>query len=542
MLRKWTLAVTVALMGVMLFSVVVSAQTEPVAEGESPFFAMPISQEWTDLNTGEYHWYGFTYDFDETYDELEVRVYAVPQGSAVVTVRNKDQARLWEQDGTHVHVGCCTEVDIDNKVYDDEDEDFDVDKDYGDETVRAPYMSWTAADFASGQYYIVVNAAEGFGDEISYRLEVLGQGVFSEPAVVELTTEPATALKTAAPEMAETPVMMEAPVAMTAQAGESPYFAMPISEEWTDLGVNAQHWYAFTYDFDETYDGLEVRVHADPAKSAVVTIRNGDQARLWAQDGTEKHLGCCTEVDIDNKVYDDEDEDFDEDKNYGDETVAASYMRWAADELASGKYYIVVSPAAGLTEDISYRLEVIGKGVSSEQATMEPTIEPVAALPAAAPAMESAPVAHIGESPFSAMPITTEWRSVDAGDQQWFAFTYDEDETYGTLELRVYADPDQSTVVTVRNEAQAELWIQDGTQEHFGCCTPIDIDNKVFDDEDEDFDEDKDYGDETVRAPYMRWAADDLASGQYYIVVALAEGEQGPAMYRLELFGEGVDS
>ena len=217
-------------------------------------------------------------------------------------------------------------------------------------------------------------------------------------------------------------------------------------------------------------------------------------------------------------------------------------MRRAADELASGKYYIVVSPAAGLTEDISYRLEVIGKGVSSEQATMEPTIEPVAALPAAAPAMESAPVAHIGESPFSAMPITTEWRSVDAGDQQWFAFTYDEDETYGTLELRVYADPDQSTVVTVRNEAQAELWIQDGTQEHFGCCTPIDINNKVFDDEDEDFDEDKDYGDETVRAPYMRWAADDLASGQYYIVVALAEGEQGPAMYRLELFGEGVDS
>jgi hypothetical protein len=536
MLRKWTFVAALVLIALLAFSANVAAQEEPVANGESPFFAMPISQEWTDLSVGEYHWYAFTYDFDDRYDRLEVRVTADPPESAVVTIRNKDQARLWEQDGTHVHVGCCTKVDIDNKVYDDEDEDFDADKDYGDKTVTAPYMSWAADDLASGEYYIVVNAAEGFDNEISYRLEVLGQGVFSEPAVVEVTAEPVTALKTAA-------TMMEAPVAMAAHAGERPFFAMPISQEWNNLSADQQHWYAFTYDFDENYGPLEVIVHADPAKSAIVTIRNEDQARLWAQDGTQEHVGCCTELEIDNKVYDDEDEDFDEDKDYGDQRVKAPYMHWAADELASGKYYIVVSRAAGFTGDIAYRLEVMGEGVFSEQATVEPAAESVAVLPAAAPAMElAAQAVRAGESPALALPITTEWVSVAAGEPDWYAFTYDDDDTYGPLELRVYADPEQSAVVTVRNQAQAELWVQDGAEEHFGCCTPADIANKVFDDEGDDFDEDKDYGDRTVQAPYMRWAADDLASGQYYIVVALAEGAEGPAMYRLEVFGEGVDS
>jgi hypothetical protein len=398
-------------------------------------------------------------------------------------------------------------------------------------------FNWLGSFVNAGEYYVVVkNEAD---DTSYYTLDVKGKEVHFPDAPVAMEPAPETSVAA----MAAAPAMMEAPVAMTEKAGESPFFAMPISEEWTDLNPGAQHWYAFTYDFDETYGPLEVLVYASPPQSAVVTIRNEDQARLWTQDGTEKHVGCCTNVNIDNKVYDDEGEDFDVDKFYGDKTVDAPFMRWAANNLASGKYYIVVSPAAGMTEDISYRLEVLGEGVFSEQAMVEPAAEPAATLPAAAPAIEAATqAARAGESPALAMPITTEWMSVEADAPHWYAFTYDADDTYGPLDLRVYAEPAKSAVVTVRNEDQARLWAQTGEHAHFGCCTNLNIDNKVYDNEGEDFDVDKFYGDETVRAPYMRWAADDLASGQYYIVVALAEGEQGPAMYRLELSGEGVDS
>lgn len=134
-------------------------------------------------------------------------------------------------------------------------------------------------------------------------------------------------------------------------------------------------------------------------------------------------------------------------------------------------------------------------------------------------------------NPDSAMSLTDAWTSVEEEQYHWYGFTYDDDETHGAVEIRVYADPEESVAVTVRNEDQARLWEQEGEHEHFGCCTAAYV--KVDEDEDEDGEK---------KLPYMLWKADDLASGQYYIVIGVPEGKEGPAMYRIEMSGEGVSS
>jgi hypothetical protein len=226
----------------------------------------------------------------------------------------------------------------------------------------------------------------------------------------------------------------------------------------------------------------------------VVTVRNEDQARLWEEEGEEEHFGCCTAVFIDEE--DDEKEGF---------------MQWAADDLASGHYYIVVGKDEGFSGDIAYRIEVEGEGFISE--------------PVAAAAEAMMPADEQGSGPALAMQITDEEMMLEAGQHQWFAFTYDYDEDHIPLMIRVFADPAEAAVVTVRNADQARLWEQEGEHEHFGCCTAVFIDEE--DDEKEGF---------------MQWTADDLASGQYYIVVGLAEGMESPATYHLEITGEGVSS
>jgi hypothetical protein len=478
MLRKWTFAVALVAVAVLVFSAAAFAQTAPGAGPDNPLLP---DGTWTKVPASGEIWYIFHEEGDG--ETVNVDMKMVPNGGVSFEIWTPENLRDWAAEEEFDAVGegtmsCNCEPEDELGKY-----------------------NWTGSFVESGDYLVVVknemDAASYFtldvtGKEVSLPL----RGIAAAPA----------------PEPAAAPAMAEEPVALAEGAGESPAFAMPISQEWTNLGEGGYHWYAFTYDQDEDYKPLEIRVFADPADAAVVTLRNEEQARLWAEEGEDAHFGCCTTAYIDPAEEDDE----------------LPYMRWMADNLASGQYYIVVSPAEGLTGDINYRLEVLGEGVFSEgMAQAAPAVEPVAAAaPAAEPVIEPiALAAEEGSGPALAMSLTDQMMTLEKDHAQWYAFTYDYDEDFGPLEVRVYADPAAAAVVTVRNLEQARLWEQEGENEHFGCCTTVFIDEE--DDEKE---------------PYMRWMADNLASGEYYIVVDLAQGFEGPATFRLEVLGEGVSS
>jgi hypothetical protein len=458
MLRKWTVAIALVLIAVLALGTTAMAQ-EPA---EGPDEAGAPSGMWTKIGVDEEHWYRF-HDEGEEDEECHVSMKMVPNGKVAFEVWTEDNLQDWADEEEFDAVGagsrsCGCEAE--------------------DELGR---FNWCGSFVQAGDYWVVVT---NDNDDVSYyTLDITGKHVTFP---TEEARQPAVEAETAEADMAEE--------SLSLAEGEGPDFAVPVTEEWTTLAEGAHHWYDFTYDSDPDYGPLIIRVFADPAEAAVVTVRNEDQARLWEEEGEEEHFGCCTAVFIDEE--DDEKEGF---------------MQWAADDLASGHYYIVVGKDEGFSGDIAYRIEVEGEGFISE--------------PVAAAAEAMMPADEQGSGPALAMQITDEEMMLEAGQHQWFAFTYDYDEDHIPLMIRVFADPAEAAVVTVRNADQARLWEQEGEHEHFGCCTAVFIDEE--DDEKEGF---------------MQWTADDLASGQYYIVVGLAEGMESPATYHLEITGEGVSS
>jgi hypothetical protein len=268
------------------------------------------------------------------------------------------------------------------------------------------------------------------------------------------------------------------------------------------LADGQTHWYAFNYDFDEDVtQPVEVKLYAEPADSAVLTIRNAEQAELWRQEGEEAHVGCCTVQALNND----------------DDT---KYAVWSGKLDSSGTYYIVVDEAENVMGPIRYRFTIDGPNVSFPSAPMTPATQ--AAAPAEEPASEDAAIEVTGSGPDFAMTPTSEWTQIEDGEYQWYAFNYDFDEDRTQpVEIKLYAEPEKSVVLTIRNAEQAELWRQEGKQEHLGCCTT----QELRDDED---------------TPYMVWAGKPDSSGTYYIVAELAENAMGPANYRFTIEGEGV--
>ena len=87
-------------------------------------------------------------------------------------------------------------------------------------------------------------------------------------------------------------------------------------------------------------------------------------------------------------------------------------------------------------------------------------------------------------------------------------------------EIRMYSEPENGAILTVRNAEQADMWREDGTHEHVGCCTVQDL----GDDEETD---------------YALWAGTLDSSGTYYIVVEPAKDVVGPVSYMFTIEGEG---
>jgi hypothetical protein len=322
-----------------------AAALAPVAltemAGSAPDYALVPTGAWTELAADAEHWYVFDFDYDKEIDKpVSIRLFNEPYEDVVLTVRNAEQADLWRRDGKAEHFGCCSLVDVDN-----------------DGDGKLDYSEWAGSLRESGRYYIVIEPAEGTKTASYYRFTLTGDNL-TFPRLVEETAGVVTTV--AEPKPAPEPVAMAEPVMEAAEPaglmGTGPDFAMKPTEEWMQLEKDQQHWYKFKYDDDDDYT-MPVIIHmfTNPSDAAILTVRNGDQAEAWRQDGENLHFGCCTAA----KTSTGDEE--------GDEKIDEkdlAYAQWSADLTESGEYFIVIEHAKNVDEPGFYRFEISGDGVA----------------------------------------------------------------------------------------------------------------------------------------------------------------------------------
>lgn len=462
----------------------VQAQTPT---GTGPDNAMVPSNEWKELKVGDFHWYAFRFDYDEARagEPIEIRLYSEPFDSAVLTLRNEAQAELWRRDGKQEHFGCCT------LVQDDKNNDGKPD-----------HALWSGALRATGTYYIVVEPARNVTPPVRYRFEISGKGI-SFPGAV---TQPAAARSVAPPAELKAKVL-------SSLVGTGPDYAMSPTSEWKELKSGQFHWYTFNFGYDEKRENpvIEIRLYSSPNAGAILTLRNEEQATLWRKDGKHESFGRAMPADIDR-----------------DKNGEADYGLWAGTLRVSGKYYIVVEHSKDFSQPVYYSFTLKGEGVSFPTVVAQPA--PAApAAPAAAPVLVEPQPRVIspltGTGPDFAMRPTDEWRTLQEGEFHWYAFrfAYDEKRADQPIEIRIYSNPFDGAVLTVRNAEQADQWRKEGVHQHFGCCTPVN----------EDLDKDG-------KPDYALWAGTLRLSGTYYIVVEHPRSVSGPVNYHFTIQGEGV--
>ncbi|MGL4649943.1 MAG: hypothetical protein ACRC1H_11085 [Caldilineaceae bacterium] len=308
--------------------------------GTGPDYAMSPSQDWVSIEPGQYQWYTFKYKFEEKNGPMEIRLEATPADAARFTVRNGDQANLWRRDGTQACFGRCAGTTR------------DANKDG-----KPDFRTWSGKMGETGTFYVVVERAAGVTGPISYMLKLSGDGMSLTGAA-----QPGAAATSAAEPAAvavEAPVVAAAePVAAAAAPdvalADGPDVALPMPtgvQTWTPTQVveKGQYtWYYFDYKRDsktavENLRPIEIKIFSDPADVAHFTVRNGDDARLWRQDGTQHSFGSCS------CVADDKNKDGKPD-----------YAVWKGALAATGRYYVVVEHARNATAPATYRFEVSG--------------------------------------------------------------------------------------------------------------------------------------------------------------------------------------
>jgi len=472
--------------------------------GEGPFDTMAPTGEWMKLESGEYDWYSFHFDYDadDANEPVEIQMYAEPYASATLTVRNQEQIDQWVRDGEHMHFGCCTMVDRDKN-----DDGF------------ADYAEWAGSLRESGTYYIVVEHAKDVAEPAYYRFDISGKNL-SFPSEAEAVMVDAAAVE------ANTPAEALAPVALASVAGSGPDYALVPTGAWTELMPDAKHWYVFDFDYDEDIQKpVGIRLYGEPYENVVLSVRNAEQADLWRKEGEHEHFGCCNMVDVDK-----------------DDNGLLDYAQWEGSLRESGRYFIVVEPAEGTKGPSYYRFTMTGDNLTFPRLVEEsagvvvPIAEPKPAPEPAAlaePMMEATePAGLMGTGPDFPMKPTETWMELANGEQHWYKFFYDDDDDYTQpVTIHMFSDPREATILTVRNGEQADMWRRDGENLHFGCCTPAKIGGG-----DEEGDEEVNEKD----LAYAQWSADLTESGEYFIVIEHAEDQEESGFYRFEIRGNGV--
>jgi hypothetical protein len=193
------------------------AQDEPPATPEpvlppvvsSPEQPLSYSDQWVDIQPGEWHWYAFKFDFDDSTDDEQgpatIRLDTQPVGGATLTLLNREQVRAW-QDGEGLEgFGAATPATnrVEEKqsrsafcnIYPNDPVCTGVPDHSGSmcENLRDPastgtacryttteprgYSTWSGVIGSSGTYYILVRGDSRTTGPIQYKFTTGGEGL-----------------------------------------------------------------------------------------------------------------------------------------------------------------------------------------------------------------------------------------------------------------------------------------------------------------------------------------------------------------------------
>lgn len=280
------------------------------------------------------------------------------------------------------------------------------------------------------------------------------------------------------------------------------------SGEQQHFGAGQVQWYIFRFEYDEGVTGsVEIKLYGEPWNAAVLTVRSEAQAEAWRQEGVEQHFGCCTGVNVDKNS-----------------DGVPDYLLWAGSLRSTGTDYAVVEHARDVSGPVHYRFTISGKGLSFPNAPYMPP-PAKAAAPAVAKPASKALTGMEGSGPDNILKPTDAWYELKEGQYHWhaFQFKFESGKMMRPVEIRLYAEPLEGAVLTVRNEEQADLWRKQGKAEHVGCCTTVDVDKN-----------------NDGKADYTLWAGNLGSTDKYYIVVEHAKDVSGPVYYSFTITGDGV--
>lgn len=184
----------------------------PAPAVSSPEHPLAYSSEWAELQPGEWHWYTFKYDFDDSGDSgdssqtpAQIRLTTEPADQATLLLLNGEQVRAWEHGEKLQGFGAATVVADRERVKVDLGTFCDAnpnDPACNGSTDRSTsrcdnlhdpaavdntcnytlypsrgYATWSGVIGASGTYYILVRSNAETSGPIRYRFTVSGDGL-----------------------------------------------------------------------------------------------------------------------------------------------------------------------------------------------------------------------------------------------------------------------------------------------------------------------------------------------------------------------------
>jgi hypothetical protein len=183
--------------------------TPAPAPKSSPEQPLAYGDGWVAMQPGEWHWYAFKYDFDDSSDSRQapssIRLDMKPGAGATLLLLNGDQVRAWEHGeklqgfGEATPVISSTRVKIDKGEFCEQNPNDPICDDNGNransqcENLRDPlstdsscnftlkeprgYSTWTGTIGASGTYYILIRGSSRVAGPIEYKLAAGGDGL-----------------------------------------------------------------------------------------------------------------------------------------------------------------------------------------------------------------------------------------------------------------------------------------------------------------------------------------------------------------------------
>lgn len=506
----WTVVVLLSL----LWTAVAYAETGPTE--------LSVPGDWTEITGDQAHWYAFEYDYNTGIEGTDDSTYALvrmfvtePENGAVFTIWTQEQ--------------------IDDMAEFDANEAFVPDKWLGcgafndSDSIKGDYL-WAGNTLNDGMYYVKVERSGLDPDAVYYKLEMLGDDV----TVVEPPNTGLEMVESPAAPMLEEKAIAKAETAAVV-ANVKPGDLVPTISlapgDWRELQSD-EDWFAFNYnanygvDGDETPNQMFIRMWIDGPE-------NGAEFSVWDKEGLEKLY-----------TYDkDREPEFNLCIGCGafTEAVSADYV-WEGNFKASDTYYVRVKPTGlNTTEPIIYKLEIAGEDVA--------IVTPMADVAAAAPAMESEPVAVEAavamEAEPAAIAIETamepevaaasvepaigEWMALQPAEEHWYQFNYradfgiDGDGSPSNIEIAMYVEePENGAEFTVWTEEQLKKLNEwDENRNYDDLCVGCGTLNDAVD-------------------PDYTWSGNFKSSGTYYVRVKPTGLNTDTVVYKLNVEGDDI--